>query len=165
MRHKFSKLAIGHSRLMTAWFLISLNSHTKIENLYIKDKCLEIRYPLNNETEAGRDKPIASTRTEWCLCGQKLREETTLLDLRTGNPPNNQEIWGWKRTVEKVAWNSALEKLRSWNAVPSLYGKQMGKKWKQWQILFSWSPKSLWAVTAAMKFKDTCSLEEKLWQT
>ena len=25
----------------------------------------------------------------------------------------------------------------------------MGKKWKQWQILFSWGPKSLWTVTAA----------------
>ena len=25
-----------------------------------------------------------------------------------------------------------------------------------------WAPKSLWIVTAAMKLKDTCSLEEKL---
>ena len=29
----------------------------------------------------------------------------------------------------------------------------MGKKWKQWQILFSWAPKSLKMVTAAMKFR------------
>ena len=28
--------------------------------------------------------------------------------------------------------------------------------------LFSWAPKSLQLVTAAMKFKDACSLEEKL---
>ena len=28
--------------------------------------------------------------------------------------------------------------------------------------LFSWAPKSLQMVTAAMKLKDTCSLEEKL---
>ena len=28
--------------------------------------------------------------------------------------------------------------------------------------LFSWAPKSLWTVTAAMKLKDTRSLEEKL---
>ena len=28
--------------------------------------------------------------------------------------------------------------------------------------LFSWAPKSLWMVTAVMKLKDTCSLEEKL---
>ena len=27
------------------------------------------------------------------------------------------------------------------------------------------APKSLQVVTAAMKLKDTCSLEEKLWQT
>ena len=26
--------------------------------------------------------------------------------------------------------------------------------------LFSWAPKSLWTVTAAMKLKDACSLEE-----
>ena len=37
-----------------------------------------------------------------------------------------------------------------------------GKQWKQWQSLFSWAPKSLQMVTAAMKFKDTCSLKEKL---
>ena len=27
------------------------------------------------------------------------------------------------------------------------------------------APKSLWTMTAAMKFKDTYSLEGKLWQT
>ena len=31
--------------------------------------------------------------------------------------------------------------------------------------LLSWASKSLWTVTAAMKLKDTCSLEGKLWQT
>ena len=36
---------------------------------------------------------------------------------------------------------------------------------KQWQPLFSWPPKSVQMVTAAMKLKGTCSLEEKLWQT
>ena len=30
---------------------------------------------------------------------------------------------------------------------------------------FFWAPKSLQMVTAAMKLKDTCSLEEKLWPT
>ena len=33
----------------------------------------------------------------------------------------------------------------------------MGKQWKQWQ---TWTPKSLWTVAAAMKLKDTCSLEK-----
>ena len=31
---------------------------------------------------------------------------------------------------------------------------------KQWQTLFFWAPKSLQMVTAAMKLKDACSLEE-----
>ena len=31
--------------------------------------------------------------------------------------------------------------------------------------LYSWAPKSLQMVTAAMKSKDACSLEEKLWPT
>ena len=30
----------------------------------------------------------------------------------------------------------------------------MWKQWKQWQTLFSWAPKSLQMVTAAMKLKD-----------
>ena len=41
------------------------------------------------------------------------------------------------------------------------------EKWKQWQTLFSWAPKSLQTETAAMKLliKDVCFLEGKLWQT
>ena len=37
----------------------------------------------------------------------------------------------------------------------------MGKQQKQCQTLLSWAPKSLQMVTAAMKLKDTYSLEEK----
>ena len=29
----------------------------------------------------------------------------------------------------------------------------MGKKWKQWQIFFYWTPESLWMVTATMKLR------------
>ena len=41
----------------------------------------------------------------------------------------------------------------------------MEKQWKQWRALFLVAPKSLQMVIAAMKLKDTCSLEEKLWPT
>ena len=37
----------------------------------------------------------------------------------------------------------------------------MGQPWKQWQNLFLWATKSLRIVTAAMKLKDACYLEEK----
>ena len=33
------------------------------------------------------------------------------------------------------------------------------------KALFSWAPKSLQMAAAAMKLKDACSMEEKLWQT
>ena len=41
----------------------------------------------------------------------------------------------------------------------------MGKQWKQWETLFEGAIKSLQMAITAMKLKDTCSLEEKLWQT
>ena len=37
-----------------------------------------------------------------------------------------------------------------------------GETWKQCQTLFFWAPESLQMVTAAMKLKDTYSLEEKV---
>ena len=41
----------------------------------------------------------------------------------------------------------------------------MGKQWKQWLTLFWGAPKSLGMVTAAMKLKDACFLEENYDQT
>ena len=64
-----------------------------------------------------------------------------------------------KEESEKVGFKLNIRKLRSWHLVPSLHGKQMGK---QWLTLVFWAPKSLQMVAAAMKLKDTCSLEEKL---
>ena len=42
---------------------------------------------------------------------------------------------------------------------------QIGKQWKQWQILFLGAPKLLQMVTAAIKLREVCSLEGKWWQT
>ena len=40
-----------------------------------------------------------------------------------------------------------------------------GEKWKQWETLFLGAPKSLQMLTTAVKLRDTCFLEEKLWPT
>ena len=66
-----------------------------------------------------------------------------------------------KEKSEKSGLKLNVQKQRSWDPVPSLHGKQMEK---QWETLFSW-PKSLQMVTAAIKLKDTCCLEERLWPT
>ena len=63
---------------------------------------------------------------------------------------------------EKVGLKLSIQKLRSWHPVPSLHGKQMRQQWKQCHTLFSWAPKSLQTVTAAMILKDTLSTEENL---
>ena len=67
-----------------------------------------------------------------------------------------------KEESEKIGLKLNIQKLRSWHLVPSLHGKYMGK---QWETLFWGAQKSLQMVIAAMKLKDACSLEEKLWTT
>ena len=67
-----------------------------------------------------------------------------------------------KAESEKAGLKLNIQKLRSWHPVPSPHGKKMGKQWKQGQTSFSWTPKSLQMVTAAMKLKDAYSFEEKL---
>ena len=62
-----------------------------------------------------------------------------------------------KEKSEKAALKLNIQTLRSWHPVSSLHGKWMGKQWKQRQTIFSGSK-----ITAAMKLKDTCSLEEKI---
>ena len=60
----------------------------------------------------------------------------------------------WKTWLKTQHW----KKLISWHPVPSLHGKQMGKQWKQWQTLFSCTPKSLHMAITAMQLKDAWSL-------
>ena len=58
-----------------------------------------------------------------------------------------------------------IQKMKTMASGPYISWQEMGKQWKQWQTLFSWAPRSLQMVTAAMKLKDACSLEGKLWPT
>ena len=50
---------------------------------------------------------------------------------------------------------------KSLQSCPTLR-KETGLKIETVQTLFSWAPKPLQMVTAAMKSKDACSVEEKL---
>ena len=65
-----------------------------------------------------------------------------------------------KEESEKSGLKFNNQKTNIMASGPSLHGKQMGKQWKL--AFFSWAPKSLKMVTADMKLKDACSLEEKL---
>ena len=73
-----------------------------------------------------------------------------------------------KEESEKVVLKLNIQKTKNWK-MKNKHSENMasspitGKQWEQWQTLFSWTPKSLQMVTAALKLKDACSLEEKLW--
>ena len=86
----------------------------------------------------------------------RYADDTTLITESKG------KLKGLLLKVKEESENSTFIKLRSWHPVPSLHGNQMGKQWKQCQTLFFWAPKSLQMVTAAMKLRDTYSLEGKL---
>ena len=83
-----------------------------------------------------------------------LKAESKELKSLLMKVKEENEKFGLKLNIQK--------KIRSWHLVPSFQGKQMGKQWKQGQTLFLGAPKSLQMVSAAMKIKDVCSLEEKL---
>ena len=68
-----------------------------------------------------------------------------------------------KEDSEKAGLKLNIQKTK---IMASLHGKQMGKKMEiVTRLLFSWAPKSLQMVTAAIKLEDAYSLEEKLWPT
>ena len=69
-----------------------------------------------------------------------------------------------KEEIEKADLKLNIQKTKVMATGPITSWQIDGEQWKQWQTLFSWAPKSLQMVAAAMKLKDICSLEEKLWQ-
>ena len=67
-----------------------------------------------------------------------------------------------KEESEKVGLKLNIQKTKIMASGPITSWHRDGKQWKQQETLFWGAPKSLQMVTAAMKLKDTYSLEEKL---
>ena len=72
--------------------------------------------------------------------------------------------WKWKKS-EKAGLKLNIQKTKIVASGPNTSCQIDGEQWKQRETLFWGAPKSLQMVTAAMKLKDICSLEEKLWAT
>ena len=71
-----------------------------------------------------------------------------------------------KEDSQKVGLKLHIQKTKIMASGPITSWQIDQKEWKQWQtFFFFFAPKSLQMVTAAIKLKDTCSLEEKLWPT
>ena len=67
-----------------------------------------------------------------------------------------------KEESEKVGLKLNIQKTKIMASGPFTSWEIDGQQWKQCQTLFLGAPKSLQMVTAAMKLKDACFLEEKL---
>ena len=61
---------------------------------------------------------------------------------------------------EKTSLKLSIQKIKIMASGPIMSWQIGGETMET--VTFSWAPKSLWMVTAAMKLKDACSLEEKL---
>ena len=70
-----------------------------------------------------------------------------------------------KEESEKPGLKFNIQKMKIMAPCPITLWQIDGETMETVTDFFSWAPKSLWMITAAMKLKDTCSLEEKLWQT
>ena len=65
-----------------------------------------------------------------------------------------------KEDSEKVGLKLNIQKTKMMASGPITSWEIDGETMKQCQILFFWAPKSLQMLTAAIKLKDTCSLDE-----
>ena len=70
-----------------------------------------------------------------------------------------------KEESEKVGLKLNIQKTKIMVSVPITSWKIDGETVETVTDYFGGAPKSLQMVTAAMKLKDACSLEEKLWPT
>ena len=67
-----------------------------------------------------------------------------------------------KEESEKSCLRLNIQKTKIMASGPITSWQLDGEKVETVTDFFSWAPKSLQMVTAAMKLKDVCSLEEKL---
>ena len=70
-----------------------------------------------------------------------------------------------KEECEKIGLKLNIQKMKIMASGPITSWEIDGETVETVSDFIFSAPKSLQMVTAAMKLKDTCSLEEKLWQT
>ena len=89
----------------------------------------------------------------------RYAEHTTLM------AESEEELKSLLMKVKEKSEKLNIQKTEIMTSSPITSWQIDGKQWKQWETLFWGAPKLLQMVTATMKLKDPCSLEEKLWAT
>jgi len=70
-----------------------------------------------------------------------------------------------KEENEKAGLKLNIERTKIMASGPITSRQTDGETMETMKDFIFWAPKSLQMMTAAMKLKDACSLEEKLWST
>ena len=89
----------------------------------------------------------------------RYADDTTLM------AESEEEINSLLMKVEEVALKFNIQKTKIMTSCPITSWQIDGETMETVRDFSFWAPKSLQMVTEAMKLKDTCSLEEKLWPT
>ena len=110
---------------------------------------------------AGLDESQAGIKITRSINNLRYADDTTL--MAESEEELRNLLIRVKEEREKADLKLNIQKMNIMVFSPIPSWQMDGKQWKQWQTLFSWPPKSLQMVTAAIKLKDAYSLEEKLW--
>ena len=142
------------------WFQIGKG----VRQGYILSHCLFNLYAEYITWNASLDETQAGIKiAERNINNLRYEDDTTLMT------ECEKELKSLLMKVKRGEWKTGLKfniqktKITASGLITSW--KIDGESWKHWQLLFSWASKSLCTVTAAMKLKDTCLVEGKLWQT
>ena len=105
--------------------------------------CRQILYHLSNQGKPG----------EISIC--RYADDTTL--MADSREELKSLLINVKEQGEKTGLKFNIQKTKITASRPITSWQINGKQWKQWQTLFSWAPKSLQMMAAAMKLKTLVS--------
>ena len=150
-----SQEATGHGT--SDWFQIGKGIH---QGCILSPCLLHAEYIIWN---AGLDEPQAGIKiARRNISNIRDADDTTLMAER--EEELKSLLMKVKEESEKAGLKLNIQKTNIMTSSPITSWQIDGKTVETVQTLFSWVPKSLQMVSAAMKLKDTFSLEEKLWQ-
>ena len=140
----------------TDWFQIGKGVHQGC----ILSPCLINLYAEYIMRNAGLDEAQTGINTaERNVSSLRYADDTTLM---AGSEELKSLLMKVKEESEKVGLKLNIQKTKIMASGP-ITSRQIGEETVETVTDFIWgAPKSLQMVTAAMKLKDTCSLEEKL---
>ena len=140
----------------TDWFQIGKGVHQGC----ILSPCLFLLYAEYILRKAGLEEEQARIKiAQRNINNLRYADDTTL--MAESEEELKSLLMKVKEESERFGLNLNIQKTKTMASGP-ITSWQMEKPWKQWLTLFFWAPKSLQVVIAAMKLKDTYSLEGKL---